>query len=308
MLLIGSRAAKILYPNARDAHRDWDILAFYPDVIKWVDQNKSSIVHSKIRADGQKLFLHVQYSGKVVFEISLVSPGSSSAMFIEANKDQPEVSVAGFHLKVARPETLLLIKRSHVHLPIKWDKNIADYHFLKKRISLENASELELAAFQRRVEETNARAEDRINLNMRNEEFFGKSEGTLSRFYHHDDLHAVTCYYERPLYESAKIDTDKALIPKSKWDELSHIDKVRMVREECFAIALERVIIPKIEKGDKYSADEAFGYALKRVSTTLTKGWFRDFAIENHPEIRQNDRDFERLFLEAVKSKRIVRK
>ena len=47
------------------------------------------------------------------------------------------------------------------------------------------------------------------------------------------------------------------------------------------AIALERYLIPMISKNQQTS----YNLALIRICTTLTKGWFRQFAIDNYPRI-----------------------
>jgi hypothetical protein len=47
-------------------------------------------------------------------------------------------------------------------------------------------------------------------------------------------------------------------------------------------IAMERFLIPN---DWKYSLFGAYYKALTKVCTTLSSGWFRDFAIDNHPEI-----------------------
>ena len=52
-------------------------------------------------------------------------------------------------------------------------------------------------------------------------------------------------------------------------------------------IALERYLIPMISKNHK----TAYHLALNRVCTTLTKGWFRQFAIDNYPRLSNLDKD-----------------
>src|SRR5688572_7316520 len=52
-------------------------------------------------------------------------------------------------------------------------------------------------------------------------------------------------------------------------------------------IALERYLIPKISKNHVSS----YRSALVRICTTLTKGWFRQFAIDNYPRLSNLDKD-----------------
>src|SRR5581483_5593866 len=53
------------------------------------------------------------------------------------------------------------------------------------------------------------------------------------------------------------------------------------------AIALERYLIPMISKNQEYS----YLSALVRICTSLTKGWFRQFAIDNYPRLSNLDKD-----------------
>jgi len=59
------------------------------------------------------------------------------------------------------------------------------------------------------------------------------------------------------------------------------------VDEEATVIALERKIIPIIkgESVEDVNLFNAYKWALMRICTNLTSGWFRDFAIDNYFEI-----------------------
>jgi hypothetical protein len=52
-------------------------------------------------------------------------------------------------------------------------------------------------------------------------------------------------------------------------------------------IALERYLIPMISKNHESS----YQSALFRICTSLTKGWFRQFAIDNYPRLTNLDKD-----------------
>ena len=52
-------------------------------------------------------------------------------------------------------------------------------------------------------------------------------------------------------------------------------------------IALERYLIPMVSKDQEIS----YNLALVRICTTLTKGWFRQFAIDNYPQLSNLDKD-----------------
>ena len=52
-------------------------------------------------------------------------------------------------------------------------------------------------------------------------------------------------------------------------------------------IALERYLIPMISKNQETS----YNSALIRICTTLSKGWFRQFAVDNYPQLSNLDKD-----------------
>ena len=52
-------------------------------------------------------------------------------------------------------------------------------------------------------------------------------------------------------------------------------------------IALERYLIPMASKNHETS----YQLALNRICTMLTKGWFRQFAIDNYPRLSNIDKD-----------------
>jgi hypothetical protein len=294
MLLIGSSAAKVAYPEFRRA-KDVDMLATPDELSAWVLRNKEFIINYKLK-DDRKLLVKTESQN---FEFEIVRPGSSSEMFMRLNQNHP-------HVSIAKPTTLWLIKKSHIHHPIHWRKSIEDYHFFKGK-NLQPSNE-EWAAYEKRKQEIDERLGQRkINLNMKNEEFFQKSAKAVQRRFDHDDLHKATCYYSKPLYDTLKKDQSKALIDRELFDALSHQDKLRTVREECYAIALERVVIPAMDKGETFDPQEAFMHALQRISTTLTKGWFREFSLEHYPELKVIDRDYVGYFLDAVSDGKIRR-
>jgi hypothetical protein len=110
-------------------------------------------------------------------------------------------------------------------------------------------------------------------------------------------------HYDIPLYEKMKRDYSLAKCEKDMWNHFSYEDKIKCVREECFVIAVERFVIPKIEKGEQYAPMKiTMGWALEKVCSTLTSGWFRDFAIDNFFEILNHDTDFYSKFFNAVES------
>jgi len=106
-------------------------------------------------------------------------------------------------------------------------------------------------------------------------------------FYEHDSIHELMAHYDKPMYLRTKID-ETVECHKSLFEALSYEDRIKQVLEECYVIALERCLYPLI-KGETnipaFTHKDAFKYALVRVSTNLTGGWFRKFAADNFSTI-----------------------
>src|SRR3954452_13976362 len=77
------------------------------------------------------------------------------------------------------------------------------------------------------------------------------------------------------------------MIKKSLFQKVDYQTQLNCVKEEAMVIALERYLIPMISKNHESS----YQSALVRICTTLTKGWFRQFAIDNYPRLSNLDKD-----------------
>jgi hypothetical protein len=191
---------------------------------------------------------------------------------------------------VVSPKGLMLFKRSHLHRPVDFAKHIRHYHFLKSKVI--DLDEVYYNLLKERTRLTKEKYGDKVpSLKKSKKDFF---DDYVTKKYEHDSLHYATSYGERPIYEELKTDDDSVWCSRELWEQLSHEKKIKCVREEAFVIAIERYLIPK--KG--YPPKFAFNNAVEKIATTLTSGWFRDFAIDNWTEIMNyGDYDFYSMFL-----------
>lgn len=190
-------------------------------------------------------------------------------------------------VKLIAPQGLMLIRRSHLHRSLNFPKNIMIYHKFKEELG-----EIEDLSLLKKITKLNKDhfGDPHPSLNKSKKDFF---DDYVTKYYEHDDIHKVTCYYDKPIYELLKDDDDKVWCSKSKFDLLPFEDKLKCVREEGFVIALERFIIPKMKNSEKFPPQHiAFEWSLNKICTTLTSGWFRDFAIDNYPEIMKHSYNF----------------
>ncbi len=229
--------------------------------------------------------------------------GTSGSLFVRANADASTLETPAGLAAVARPASLMLIARAALTEPQDWLARMREYDGLRLRVGVADISAPERAAFEVRCAEAAAQAapEYRVSMRVSNDVFFGSFAHDLIRLYEHDDLHRATCYYDVPLYRKLKDAPELAYIPRRNFERLDHRDRVRLVREEGFALALERVVIPAEALGIPCRAQDAFVYALHRLSTDMASGWFRDFAIEAFPEAERVDTDYVGRFHDAAR-------
>lgn len=123
-------------------------------------------------------------------------------------------------------------------------------------------------------------------LNTTPEDFFNAN---VDRIYDHDSIHRSISYYERPLFESILKDGESVMVDQAKFWDLSYDDRLKLVREEVYATALERILIPK-----NYipSARAAYNYAMRKTITSFSKGWFPKFIVLNWSELYKPDVDY----------------
>lgn len=205
-------------------------------------------------------------------------------------------------LQIAPLEILCSIKKSHLYLSKKkWKQHLLDYHLMK---SWGYANTLPEITKMRRAEYAAIKTP---SLNKTAEEFF--DDHVSNKTFIHDEIHAVMAHREKPMFEYIKVDTDLVKCSKEKFFALSPQDQMRCVLEEAYVIALERAIIPMLFDGKKLApAESALDWALFRICTTLTSGWFREFAAENYPAIKAaTDTQYVQKFLNAVDTGKIRR-
>ena len=137
-------------------------------------------------------------------------------------------------------------------------------------------------------------------LNKSKSEFFTDD---VPYIYDHDTIHEAVKFLDTPMYRYFIIQGQDVLCSKEKFNSLSHQNKLLSVYEEASVLALERSIIP-FEIADKDKIKEKFRFALMKVCTSITSGWFREFAWRNYFDVlRMNkNNDFYFKFLDGLNS------
>jgi hypothetical protein len=173
----------------------------------------------------------------------------------------------------ATPSELYTIKVSHLAWSNNWVKHAKDAIFFQKK---DVALDENLYAILYPIwEEHYGRKRARLPKGTKAEDFFTKQ---VERKYEHDSIHASVAYYDAPLFNAVLQDGEDVAVSWGKFEALSETDKLRLVREEVYATALERLVIPS---DYQYSSTAAYRWALQQTITSFWKGRWSKWAILN---------------------------
>lgn len=125
------------------------------------------------------------------------------------------------------------------------------------------------------------------NLKRSKEEFFTPDVPYL---YDHDYLHSIVSncmLMETPAYQKFAIDGQEVLSSRTKFCLLPENVRLDAVVQEACVLALERSLIPFQKLGSyeytfPVNTKDIFLLALEKVCTSITSGWFREYAWENY--------------------------
>lgn len=283
MLIIGSEAMRRhgydVVPN------DLDFIMTFEEFKEWQKAHKSAIKYC-VPTDGDHFHV-VDVTGKNI-EIEIAWPGSSGAMLLDRYVGDALYAVA------APLEVLLALKLSH-----RYKKD--SVHFLKTMRDIQKlrADGVEVGDWlnthwmAQRERETYDYAHPKLDVSKG--EFF---TGDGVRYvYDHDTIHKAvaliqvaekdftgtgTQWSPRPAYtyymrEGSEVMTSKEKFMGQRWE-------IRLygVYEETCVLALERSQIPYDFAPD---ARWSFEKALMKVCTSITSGWFREWAWENYDKV-----------------------
>jgi hypothetical protein len=194
---------------------------------------------------------------------------------------------------VLRPFGCYFLKLSHSTFDVRWEKTARDlikfqsaYPFTRQDPAVWDDH---YHVFYKFWSEVHKNKKDRINLNKPNEDFF---KDRVTRQYKHDDLHEMMKYGDRPWFEKLKDNKDLAFIPYKNFLQLPKEQQLEVPREEIYVTALERFILTGIETNPV----RAYRSAIKKLVTTMSRGWFPRFIMENLIDLKDPDIDYVETF------------
>jgi hypothetical protein len=170
------------------------------------------------------------------------------------------------------------LKMSHRYLKDNphFLKTMADIHYLRALGSV-IPKELEEWCLVRE-KETYTYSHPKLNTNKGD---FFNTEG-VTYIYDHDSIHEAVKLYDKPCYQYFKPAGSEVWCDKRMFDNLPTQIKLGAVFEESVVLAIERALVPF----NSWSKEElAFKKALEKVCTSITSGWFREYAWENYHSV-----------------------
>jgi len=273
MILVGSRALQLRAPHLlRRRPVDFDWICSESDFERWLAANQDKVLVRKTYTvlDGTKII--VEGEG-VVCEFELIQPGSSSEMFRDIVTSETETLHTMFGM-VPCLDMLFSLKKSHRYLknsPFFW-KTVTDYHSLKQAGCTVRP---EYVSFLRK-RESETYCYKHPSLAQRKETFF--TDDKVQYTYDHDSVHRSVAVFDVPAYTRYLKDGHEVMCDKEKFFSIPREMQIAGVVEEACVLAIERSLVPY--PGVRTPKDAWF-YALSKVCTSITSGWFREFAYEN---------------------------
>lgn len=187
--------------------------------------------------------------------------------------------------RVATLDELYTIKVSHAYWALpngSWDKHMSDMVAMKQAGATLDL-DLHDLLYSVWVERHGAK---RVNLNMDKTAFFSDA---VKRIYDHDSIHESVAYGDRPMYDYLLSDGETIAMNMTAIKAMPFDDQVKLYREEIYATALERYVIPS---DYRFSPRRAYAMALQKTIVSLTKGWSARFIVENYETFRIPDMDY----------------
>lgn len=221
-----------------------------------------------------------KFKNGMKYEIEIQGINDSSALILSEINKNYKLEINNDVYFVPTLDILLSLKMSSLNFNINWYKNMDDYYLILKYTNNYNQK-----IYEERKKEITERV---INTNKSNDEFFNQSQAKIKRIYQHDSIHESIAYYDVPLFNKIKYDSTKAYCSKKLFNKLSFDDKIKCVKEEIFAIAIERFVLNS-EKVDDSVLTESYRKSYEKICTTITSGWFREFAINNYLTLKIPD-------------------
>lgn len=262
-VIVGSVAANHHRVIKHRQPKDYDIFATKSGYLQFLKDH--NLTEGKVEDTRKGIVCFTEES--VIVEVELAEKCSNIADILERMEE-----TAVNH--VASPDWLYFLKMSHRYAkdsPHFWKTRLDIEYMRMKGIDLPKGSE-ELLKEREKLTYVNKLPK----LNTTKEDFFKKEDSFY--LYDHDTIHETVKLFDKPAYQYYMVEGAQVMTSKEKFFEQPYIIRLAGVYEESCVLALERSLIPF---DFKPNPEQAFKMALEKVCTSITGGYFREFAYDN---------------------------
>lgn len=275
LALLGSKALN--YHNFTREPKDIDLLGSYEDISSYVEKinnkdfGKIKSIHPSIK--GKHLILNFELKN---IEAEIISKNKHSELLFQLIKEDKNTQIID-GMYVPSINILYLLKMSHRYLKNSphFLKTMKDIHYLRSIGA--DIQENHFGFFTMREKETYNYSHPKLNKDKKS--FFIDN---VDYKYDHDTIHLSMKNLEQPAYMYFKPPNSQVWCSKEMWDNCSEEIKLFAVLEETNVLAMERsqVLFENVKP------EKSFNTALSKVCTSITSGWFREYAWENYDKVK----------------------
>lgn len=288
MILVGSRAFVLRFPELKFRDPiDFDYICTKEEFDSWHKENQDYEISNYKNT--------IIAKGKYIFEFDIADNNSSKLIYDLVKSDSKTIETK-FGL-VPCLDILFLLKSSHKYLknsPAFW-KTCHDYHFMKKLGATIKPEYKDILSLREKETYTY----NHPKLNQSKNDFF--KDDDVAYIYLHDDIHIAVANGERPAYTYYLKDGEEVMCDKNKFFNCPREIQIAGVVEEAMVLSIERSYLYAPEKWKSHF--DMWLFALSKVCTSVTSGWFREFSYENIVDvIKAYDSEYISRFEKALAS------
>lgn len=276
--VIGSLAFKKLGAKINRPLLDMDIVGTYDDVVAFAKEQGKILAAYPINK-GKK---YVFKTSAFIVEAEIAWEGSTAEKLLDLIKLDPETVMEDGNMWVSL-DVLYLLKMSHRYLKNSphFLKTMHDIHLMRKMGA--TIRECHMDFFKLREKQTYDYGHPKLDVTKQS---FFNGDG-VQYYFDHDSIHEAVARLEKPAYKFYQPETNQVLTSKNLFNDCDKLVQLYGVVEEATVLALERSQIPTTMRNQKVPpAKWSFDFALMKVCTSITSGWFREFAWEHYDQVQ----------------------
>lgn len=297
----GSDAARVFGYKVDRPSIDTDYICDKAAALAHLNLVKSEISDIKLDPSGNYIYAK---TANMVLEFELAWSERSASSLIKILEENPalwsRVEGDGIEWRFLHPDVLLALKLTH-----RYKKNSP--HFLKtmRDIQMFRAGGATVPSVLKKW----MKEREKETYNYKHPKLMGVKKGDffnddgINYVYDHDSIHEAIAVMGTPAYTRFQPEGEEVGTSKKAFFECPKSVQLLAVLEEAYVLSLERSIIPFGTKDDSEKCKYAFDVALSKVCTSITSGWFREFAWENFDLVNQlYDQEYVHRFYRAVEA------